>query len=316
MTPPEKEDTTGAIIAAGRRLATVALPVRYRHRKAILVALAVVAVAGTIGLYLSRNKSPSPTTAAPAIITIGTDETSTGSLAAQLPSSPQPTSPLPAGTTQNTPVEETLRPTVPLPPATTPEPATTTTVTSTTTTTVFDPTIPGQFPWNYGALVDGILTLNGSITTQEQADLVRQRAVKLLSAQRVVGELNVDPDASGPTGIVRADIDLNFEPQSDVIRAEFHRDLDVAVLILILSPEAKVQVYSYTDSVGDAQQNLDLSTKRVQAIVDYLGFSGVPLERITSFPRGEENPIGDNSTAAGRAKNQRIEFVFTNLFSP
>ena len=88
-----------------------------------------------------------------------------------------------------------------------------------------------------------------------------------------------------------------------------------AVLILILSPDAKVQVYGYTDSVGDGQQNLELSGKRVQAVVDYLAYSGVPLDRITSFPRGETNPIGDNNTAAGRLKNQRIELVFTNLFA-
>ena len=164
-------------------------------------------------------------------------------------------------------------------------------------------------------MVNGILTLNGAVTTQEQADLVRSRAVQLLSAQRVVGDLIVDSAASGPTGIVRAPINLDFVPQSDVIRPQFHRDLDVAVLVLILSPEARVQVYAYTDNVGDAQQNLDLAAKRVQAVVDYLGFSGVPLDRITGFPRGETNPIGDNSTAAGRAKNQRIEFVFTNLFA-
>jgi outer membrane protein OmpA-like peptidoglycan-associated protein len=309
VTGPE-EDTTDSIIAAGIRLAAVDIHERYQPRRMFLVVLAVVAAVGAVYLFTRSSNDSVTRQSAP----ITADATPT--------------------VAASTPAAETLRPTVPVPittkpppttivPVTTARPSVTTTKATTTTTTrlpvttttEFDPSIPGQFPWNYGALVDGTLVLNGVISTQQQADRVRTQAVELFGADRVSGAIAVDPAAGGPTGVVRDDLDLKFTAGSDVIDFQYHPDLDVAVLILVRSPNAKLQVYGYTDNVGDDQQNLELSTRRVQAVIEYFVASGVSRDRIKALPRGEANPIGDNNTAAGRAKNQRTELVFTNLFA-
>jgi len=84
-----------------------------------------------------------------------------------------------------------------------------------------------------------------------------------------------------------------------------------------LAPNAKVVVYGYTDNhpVGKALQkrgivdNLDLSSKRADAVVRYLTSKGVNPSIISSKGRGETHPIAPNDTPDGRAQNRRIEVV-------
>ncbi len=84
-----------------------------------------------------------------------------------------------------------------------------------------------------------------------------------------------------------------------------------------LAPNAKVVVYGYTDNhpVGKAlmargiADNLDLSSKRANAVVRYLTSKGVNPGVISAKGRGDTHPIGPNETKQGRAQNRRIELV-------
>jgi OmpA-OmpF porin, OOP family len=68
-------------------------------------------------------------------------------------------------------------------------------------------------------------------------------------------------------------------------------------------------VKGYADSTGDKSDNKDLSKQRAQAVADYMAKNGIDQDRIEVRGKGEKDPVADNDTAAGRAKNRRVEIV-------
>lgn len=74
---------------------------------------------------------------------------------------------------------------------------------------------------------------------------------------------------------------------------------------------ADITVEGHTDSTGSAAVNEKLSKQRAQAVTDYLVSQGVPANRITTRGLASEYPVADNSTAAGRTQNRRVEVYIT-----
>jgi OmpA-OmpF porin, OOP family len=70
----------------------------------------------------------------------------------------------------------------------------------------------------------------------------------------------------------------------------------------------QMRIEGHTDNVGDANTNLQLSGQRALAVKKVLTDRGVPATRLVAVGFGDKKPIGDNATAEGRAKNQRIDF--------
>ncbi|CAN5425846.1 hypothetical protein BH10BAC1_BH10BAC1_21350 [soil metagenome] len=79
-----------------------------------------------------------------------------------------------------------------------------------------------------------------------------------------------------------------------------------------LVPNATYTLEGHTDNVGDDDANLTLSVNRVTAAKNYLISQGIDASRITIVGKGETQPIGDNSTDAGKAKNRRVEMIRNN----
>jgi OOP family OmpA-OmpF porin len=77
------------------------------------------------------------------------------------------------------------------------------------------------------------------------------------------------------------------------------------------NPKIVVEIQGHTDSVGDDNFNLKLSQKRAESVRTYLIKKGITSERMVAKGYGENVPIADNRTAAGRAQNRRVEFVIT-----
>jgi outer membrane protein OmpA-like peptidoglycan-associated protein len=68
-----------------------------------------------------------------------------------------------------------------------------------------------------------------------------------------------------------------------------------------------VQLSGHTDNTGKPESNMTLSKNRTQAVKDYLISRGVEEYRIRTEWFGQERPVADNKTPAGRQKNRRVE---------
>jgi outer membrane protein OmpA-like peptidoglycan-associated protein len=79
--------------------------------------------------------------------------------------------------------------------------------------------------------------------------------------------------------------------------------------IILGHPGLKIQVEGHTDSVGGDEYNMKLSDNRAGAVRDFLVAQGVPSSAVTSQGFGKTMPVADNSTAAGRQQNRRVELV-------
>ncbi len=73
--------------------------------------------------------------------------------------------------------------------------------------------------------------------------------------------------------------------------------------------ERHLLIEGHTDSYGTPSYNQVLSQRRADTVRDYLVHGGFPAERIRASGMGEGNPIGDNSSAEGRANNRRVEII-------
>jgi len=80
--------------------------------------------------------------------------------------------------------------------------------------------------------------------------------------------------------------------------------------ILVFVDRIKLEINGYTDNVGLAEANQKLSQKRAQRVADFLKTQGVTTDRMRVYGRGESNFVASNETAAGRAKNRRVEIAF------
>jgi OmpA-OmpF porin, OOP family len=104
---------------------------------------------------------------------------------------------------------------------------------------------------------------------------------------------------------------MNFEFASTQLTPESLATVDEVATILRAYPTATIRVESYTDSVGTAAANLDLSRDRSETVKGLLGGKGIDPTRVTTAGLGQENPIASNQTESGRAQNRRTDIVVT-----
>ncbi|CAH8282933.1 outer membrane protein OmpA-like peptidoglycan-associated protein [Mariniflexile fucanivorans] len=74
-------------------------------------------------------------------------------------------------------------------------------------------------------------------------------------------------------------------------------------------PDTNLLVVGHTDSVGSEESNMTLSKNRANAVTNYLTSKGISSGRLTTNWFGETQPIHDNATAEGRAKNRRVNIA-------
>ena len=109
-------------------------------------------------------------------------------------------------------------------------------------------------------------------------------------------KLNVPSDISFDTG--RADIKPELRTVLDAFAGGLNND-----------PTTRVRIVGHTDNTGSDAVNDPLSLARARAVGTYLADRGIASSRIETQGRGEHEPIADNSTEAGRARNRRVEIL-------
>ena len=101
--------------------------------------------------------------------------------------------------------------------------------------------------------------------------------------------------------------DISFDTNRADIRPEFQTILDQFATSLSQHTATLVTIVGHTDSTGSDAVNNPLSVNRAASTREYLASRGVDPQRIAIDGRGSYEPIAENSTAAGRARNRRVE---------
>ena len=101
--------------------------------------------------------------------------------------------------------------------------------------------------------------------------------------------------------------DIAFDPGQAVIRPNFRSALDNFAQSLQQNPSTTVTIVGHTDSTGAPAVNEPLSLQRADATRDYLVARGVAANRFQIDGRGAREPVANNDTEAGRARNRRVE---------
>jgi putative exosortase-associated protein (TIGR04073 family) len=166
----------------------------------------------------------------------------------------------------------------------------------------FEPILEPEYPWDYfetspektygftdsytSGLTDDLKTLSGVEVTPRDGSLFVAFPNRL---QFELGSAKLGTDAQARLGLL-----------ADVLQRYL---------------ETHIIVRGYTDNTGDESFNLRLSGERAEAVRGYLISRGVASSRILSSAYGQADPVADNTTAAGRERNRRVELELRPLAS-
>ncbi len=139
--------------------------------------------------------------------------------------------------------------------------------------------------------------MNITLTTRDQ---------QLADAQAQLRDYDMKPTDLGSTMVLQ---DVSFETGRSVLLQGGVNRLQPLIKYLSLSPNTRVRIEGYTDNVGGAQYNLDLSLDRANAVKTILMNANVNSNRIETYGSGFEKPIATNTTPSGRQLNRRVEIT-------
>jgi outer membrane protein OmpA-like peptidoglycan-associated protein len=141
---------------------------------------------------------------------------------------------------------------------------------------------------------------------REQARVDRRDA-RVVDLESQLKELNAKKT---DRGMVVTLGDVLFDSGQSRLLPDSGRNMSKLADFFIRNPGRSASIEGYTDSVGAASINLDLSERRANAVRTALVSLGVTGDRLVTRAHGEENPAATNSTPAGRQMNRRVEIVF------
>lgn len=104
-----------------------------------------------------------------------------------------------------------------------------------------------------------------------------------------------------------------FETDSDALLAESLVQLNALLQVMETRKDMEIELRGFTDNRGDRAHNLDLSERRARAVLEWLVAHGIERNRLEAHGFGDTQPIADNNTQAGRARNRRVDFVIRSL---
>jgi len=154
--------------------------------------------------------------------------------------------------------------------------------------------VPTTGPWR--AVIGGMSgAAVGNVVTQYMDSEARELA-PLAATQRI------------DDGIVTTlSNKLLFDFNSADLTSSSHEPLRKMAAVFVKYPKTLLTVTGHTDNIGPVAYNIRLSERRAKAVADFLVDAGVPREQLRIMGLGFERPVATNDSAAGRARNRRVE---------
>lgn len=146
----------------------------------------------------------------------------------------------------------------------------------------------------------------------QEADREKQEAIQQKEElrARLLAQLNsVLQTKDTARGLIVSMPDVLFAFNKYNLKPEARERLAKVSGILLAYPDLKLDVEGHTDSIGSDEYNQQLSEKRADSVRGYLVSSGVKPDSVTAQGLGKADPVADNSTAAGRQLNRRVDIV-------
>ena len=112
-------------------------------------------------------------------------------------------------------------------------------------------------------------------------------------------------------GLVLTLGDTLFATGKSELKSGASANLDRLSDFLAEYPDRTASIEGFTDSMGSEDSNQMLSERRADSVKRYLVGRGVQSERLSSSGRGENAPVADNESSAGRQQNRRVEVVIS-----
>jgi len=169
------------------------------------------------------------------------------------------------------------------------------------------------------AAADAAAAKSAAASAASQAEAAKAQAAAAKAVQekeelraKLLEQFNrVLPTTDTPRGLVLNMGDVLFASGKADLQAPAQIALARLSGILTNYPSLHLSIEGYTDSTGSADFNATLSQKRADGVMAYLTAQGLSPASMTATGLGEANPVADNSTAAGRQKNRRVEIVIS-----
>jgi outer membrane protein OmpA-like peptidoglycan-associated protein len=161
--------------------------------------------------------------------------------------------------------------------------------------------------------------MRAAITTDTRVNPVEENQQRLAGQMdelyAVAAEARADASAANERISALDDYDVqesvavNFRVNSAVLSPEAKQQLDALAEKVVNAKAYMIEIAGHTDSTGSEAKNFRLSRERAESVVQYLAVNHkIPLRRfVTPMGYGKTEAIADNTTAAGRAQNRRVE---------
>ena len=157
---------------------------------------------------------------------------------------------------------------------------------------------------------EGNTTSNEEIISKENESIVKTETV---SQDTEIEEVTLSAEAKKMEAELLSNDkfilnNLHFEFDKDILVKESTEILVYATSVLKKHTNINISIEGHTDNIGADDYNQYLSIMRANAVKRYLIENGIAKERLTTKGFGENKPVADNNTSAGRLLNRRIEF--------
>ncbi len=156
-------------------------------------------------------------------------------------------------------------------------------------------------------------TEQAALQAKEQAardEAARAQAQTAALRAQILKQLNdILQTTDTPRGLVVNMADVLFETNKYALSQDAQLKLAKLSGIIQAHPGLNLAIEGYTDTTGTPDYNLKLSQQRADTVRDFLISQGLSADTITAKGLGQANPVADNTTAAGRKANRRVEII-------